>query len=154
MGFGRESSSSRTTETRLSRAQADILRRREEQFQQMFFPEIAQQFAATRPGDPANVRFLDQRAQQIGQGFQSAQQSLNQTLAQRGIAGSGIGQQAQVGLAQAQGRSLADLATAGNRELFERQLKLSQLVQGMAPTPTQAAPMGTSQSSSGFKVQV
>jgi hypothetical protein len=145
MGGGSQESSS--GDTALSRAQAEILKAREEQYQAYFFPELLSQMEQNRsPGAVTPTLAAGRKALDSAAG--SAKSQLTQSLNQRGLAGSGVETQGLVALESSKMSALADMAAKAEQERRNRALNLLQMGGSLSPSPTQAAPL--SQESKGW----
>lgn len=152
-GGGTQSSSSSTTETKLSRAQADVLKTREAQYQQYFFPELLKGVQESASG--ANESSMMQgQARAINQQAGGAKQQFAQAMAQRGLSGSGVEAQGLSSIGNARGQMLADAYYNVQQANKDRGIQYTQLALNMSPTPTTAAPMGQHSSSSGSNWKV
>ena len=151
MGFGTQSSSSSSRETSLTRAQADVVRRREGQYQSVFFPELVAELTAA--GDSASTSQYGRAARQrVGSAYASGKRQLSQSLEQRGLADSGIGAMSLQSLEMARSNALADALSQAEEQRRARKMQLLQMGGSLSPTPTTAAPMAQQASGSGFNV--
>lgn len=146
----KSSSKSRTTETLLSKQQAAILAKREEQYQEFFFPELLADLEKTTGGiDSAMVAG---QAQSLAMAQGSARTGFQRTLAQRGMAGTGVGLLARSRMRGDQAMQRAQFLSSAQQRNQQLRMGLFQLGLGKSPTPTQAAPMGTKSSSKSFTI--
>lgn len=148
---GYQTSSSSTHETKLSKQQAEILKQREAQYQQYFFPKLVEGLQqATNGTNESNLMQGQSRA--IGQQTTGAKQQFSQSMAQRGLAGTGVEAQGLASISNTKSQLLADAYSNVQQANQDRALQYIQIATGMSPTPTTAAPLGQSSSSSGFNV--
>lgn len=148
MGGGSKSSGSGgSSETSLTRAQGDLLKQREQFFQTYFAPYLIQETkAAFTPG--AEAPDTAAAAGDVNRAFAPAANELNRSLAQRGVApASGANMLAQQSLQAARSSALADAYMKARSGQQGRQMQLLQMGGALAPTPTTAAPMQSSESS-------
>lgn len=146
----KSSSKSRTTETRLSNIQADILAKREEQYQQFFFPELLADLQKTTGG--VDSAMVSGQAQSLATAQGSARTGFQRTLAQRGMAGSGVGLLARSRMRGQEAVQRSQLLSSAQQRNQQLRMGLFQLGLGKSPTPTQAAPMGQKSSSKSFSI--
>lgn len=146
----KSSSSSRTTETRLSNIQADILAKREEQYQQFFFPELLSDLERTTGGLDSSM--VAGQAQSLATAQGAARTGFERTLAQRGMTGSGVGLLARTKFAGQEAMQRAQFLSSAQQRNQQLRMGLFQLGLGKSPTPTQAAPMGTRSKQKSFTI--
>jgi hypothetical protein len=145
-GSSNSSSSGKSKETQLSLEQAAILKSRESQYQQFFFPEMVSELKKTN--DPAEqLNSLQPQIKAINTGYLGAKSQLNADLQRRGIADSGIAVQGTTALQQARVSSLSEAYAKASAEQQAKKLQLLQMGGSMSPTPTSAAPLGSTQKS-------
>ena len=147
---GTSKSSSRTTETLLSKQQAEILAKREEQYQQFFFPELLSDLEGTTGG--FDSRKVAGQMQNLATSQTSARAGFQRTLAQRGMAGSGVGMLARTRMRGQEATQRAQFLSSAEQKNQQLRMGLFQLGLGKSPTPTQAAPMGQKSSSSSLTI--
>ena len=148
---GKSSSKSRTTETRLSNIQADILKKREEQYQQFFFPELLADLEKTTGG--IDSAFVAGQGVSLAKAQAAARTGFQRTLAQRGVhGGGGVGLLARSRMRGDQAMQRAQFLSSAQQRNQQLRMGLFQLGLGKSPTPTQAAPMGTKSSSKSFTI--
>ncbi len=149
MGGGGQSagSSSYSTETKLSKEQAKILQKREEQYQEYFFPELIDALEETK-GDTIKTSMMANQAKSINTQHQQAKQSFAQMIAQRGLDGSGVESQGMLALERGKSSALSDAYYNSETANRSQRMQVLQMGGSMSPTPTTAAPMGQSGSSS------
>lgn len=136
MGKG---SSSKTSDSTLSKAQAAILQSREELFENFFFPEFLSAFQATKDsGFTGNLR--EQAIATTNKAFAGAKQGLLKDFGRRGVQGTGVAAQGLTQLHTAKARTVAELSQNAEIQRRGEQSKLFQIFQGSTPTPTQSAP--------------
>lgn len=145
MGGGRFASG-RTSEDKMSplaSQQTRILRQREEQYQRIFAPQLfaqLQQAAAGAAGNTATP-LLQQNAARINQSFQQGQGQLTQSLAQRGLAGSGLEAAGLTAMQTARSSALSDAYMQAQQAEQARLGQLLQMGGAMSPTPVTSAPI-------------
>ena len=145
---GTKVSSGSAKESSLAKTQGRILTQRESQFQQYFFPEIVAELEATK----GNVRLgqnFQQAASVTNKGFNAAQTGMDRSFAQRGLRGTGIEAQGQMGLQAARGSALSNAFQRAQQATAQQRSQLFQIGGGFAPTPTTAAPTLAQNSSKG-----
>jgi hypothetical protein len=132
---GSKGGSSKTTETALSKKQAEILAQAQAEKLSKYLPELWKEFEDTDMWGWGEKQALDQAQQVSEAGFERQQ-------AQRGIAGGGFGQLS-MGRFQneAAKQRFAFANTLGQQHKQRRMQTLQQLGQ-FYPKPTTAAPMG------------
>ncbi len=141
--FGASQSSSR--ESSLSIEQGKILKAREAQYQQYFFPELIQGLNDTK-GNSVTTPLMASMAGEINQQSSQSKGAFSQAMAQRGMAGSGIEAQGIASLERARGSTFADAFFKAQQANLDQKNKMLQMGGSMSPTPTQAAPMESSSS--------
>ena len=131
---------SQTVGTRLSRIQADILEKREEQYQEYFFPELIDQLEeANKTGDNA---LFKKTARGIESSSRTAKNALSESMSKRGIQDSGMAAAGELSVEQAKGASLAEAYFNSQLANKEKAMQLLQMGGSFSPTPTTAAPYG------------
>jgi hypothetical protein len=146
--MGGSKSESKTRETELSREQARILRIRQEQYEQYFFPEIVRELQSS--SDTAAL--ARPQVEDIGLSQQVATKQFESQMARRGLAGSGV---EAAGLSNIQEAGMQARSGALQSALMQgRQQRMSALQMGLSgsPTPTTAAPLGQESKASSFKL--
>ena len=147
-GGGTQNSSSSTHETPLSREQAAILKKREEQYQEIFYPELKAMLKDVR-GDTLTTSAMAAQTKGINQSSKSSKNVFAKAMAQRGISGSGVEAQGLAAIEGAKTNSLANAFYQAQQANTNQANTLMQLGMGMSPKPTTAAPLGSSSESSG-----
>jgi len=150
MSFGAGSSSSKTTETQLSRQQAEILKEREAQYQEYFFPQLIGAFKELEQGGMSPQ--VAKATEQAGSAFQGAQNAFEKAIARRGLYASGVESRGLAQLGAARASALSNIYQQAEGDRFARRNQLLQMGGSLSPTPTTAAPMG--QNSSRFNAKV
>jgi hypothetical protein len=143
---GASKSSGKEKESKLSLQQAEILKQRESQYQQFFFPELTKALQEASSQQTA-VDALKPQVQGINTAYQTAQTQLGRDLARRGIADSGVAAQGAQYLQQARASSLAEAYGKAEEARKARQLQVLQMGGAMSPAPTSAAPTLSTQKS-------
>jgi len=133
-------SSSSTSETALSKAQAKLLTDREVQFQKFFFPEILAELKSTT-GPTAVSRTGEQAVRGVNVAANAAQSQLQRGQAQRGLTGSGVAELANSRFASARSSALSDALFRAQQANTQRRGQILTAASGFAPTPTTAAPL-------------
>lgn len=134
-------SSSSTHESALSQEQLAILQRREQQYNDYFFPELISALESTDINSPVGAANMAQQGNAINKSFGASENMINQNLAQQGLSGDASGVQAALKASNARTRSSA-LADAYYNSLLSGQNQKANLLQlglGMSPTPTSSA---------------
>lgn len=141
-GGGEKSSShSSTSESALSQEQLKILRTREQQYNDWFFPELKKATAETDLNSSVGAARFSQMTGDINKSFASSEKQLTQGLSQQGMLGGPSGVQAALRAKNQRARASA-LATAYYDTLQDQQGKKANLLQlgaSMMPTPTTSA---------------
>lgn len=135
------SSQSGTRASELSEAQLGILKNREDQYNNFFFPELQKSIQEQTPGSSSFNGAMEQNASTINSGFDAAQKSTEQQLAQQGLSGSRTGVGAALKAANNRARS-SSLAQAYFNQLSQSQQNKASLLQTMGalmPSPTNSA---------------
>lgn len=140
-GGTKGSSASQTTETAMSREQTAILKQRQDQFNQFFFPELVSELQATNVQGRTTVA-AQQGARDVNRAAQSATRDFRQGMAQRGLANSGVATLGEAELGRARSSALADAMYRAREANTARRMQLIQMGGSMAPTPTSAAGFG------------
>lgn len=145
MGAGRSgsssSSTSNTVESALSREQLGILKQRESQYQQMFFPELVSGIQENSVGSDTFNAGMQQRSAEVNAAFNASERKTNQNLAQQGLLGQSSGVQAAITAAGNRSRSSALAQSYYDQLTSANQNKYNFLTLGtaMSPTPTSSA---------------
>lgn len=147
MGGGGSQSSSGVQDTALSTQQAKILKQREEQYQEHFFPEMLNMLAESKDESTTGAMMAPQ-ASAINQSANAAKREFSTAAAQRGISGSGVELQGLAGINNASRSMLADAYYQSKQAQIQQRNTIMQMAGAMSPTPTTAAPVGQSSSSS------
>ena len=87
--YSQNQSQSGTSESRLSKAQGDIVEKREGLFNNYFFPELQGAIEETKSGSGANKGIMEQNANAINTAYNASQKLTDQTLSQQGLSSSG-----------------------------------------------------------------
>ena len=140
-GGGRDFSYSQTTETALSKEQAAILKQREEQYQQYFFPELVKNLQDVSK-ETALTPTLQSNVQAVNQQAGSAKVQFTQDMAQRGLSGSGTEAQGLAALSNSKSNLLANAYYQAQQANQAQKNNALQLALAMSPTPTTASPLG------------
>lgn len=142
MGGQKSHSSTHTEETELSKAQAELLKQREAQYQEYFFPQLLQGLqdvskpTALTPYFQSGVQAVNQRAAQANQQF-------TQDMARRGLSGSGTESQGLAALANSKSSMLANAYYQAQQANQAQKNQMLQFALSMSPTPSNAAPLRT-----------
>lgn len=143
---GASKSSSRTLESTLSKRQATILKKREEQYQQFFFPEML--------GIVSDVNMdnalASPQVSNANQAYETALSSFSTQAARRGLSGSGFEAVGLASLGGAKANAVSSAVSAGQQQGLANRMSLMQIAQGFAPTPTQSAQYHQKASSSSW----
>ena len=158
---GKTISEGYTYSSELSQKQLKILKQREKQYQDFFFPELKNTLAENSAGSAQfNVQF-GANAEKVNAAFDANKAKIQQNLAQQGMLGQANGVQAALTQANERARASA-LANAYAEQLNAANAnKMNALQLGLAasPTPTTSAEYyqtnssKTKNSSSGFGLQ-
>lgn len=140
---GHQSSAGTTTfvESALSKEQAKILKKHEEQYQQYFFPELKNQLEESKKGGEGNILFA-KTAAGINDNAQTQQMKLADAMARRGIQDSGSALAGNMSIEQAKGAALANAYFNSQLQNKQKTMSILQMGMGMSPRPTTAAPVG------------
>lgn len=138
-----------STETGLSTAQLEILKKRQEEYDSVFLPEIKKGLAEGTPGSDEYRRkmatLMGNNAQQVNAAFDDAQAQTTQNLAQQGLSGSansGVSAALRASNERARASALANAYSMAQTEQDTNKQKFLSMGLQMSPTATQAAPMG------------
>lgn len=148
MSGGASQSSSETKDTALSLAQTEILKKREAQYQEYFFPELIK--GLNDGNKTANTAMMSQMSSQINQQSGQIKNSFAQSMAQRGLAGSGVEAQGLSSIERARGGMFSDAFFKTQLAQQEQKNNMLQMGGALSPRPTTAAPMGQESQSSGW----
>lgn len=145
---GKQGSESKFVESQLSLEQAKILKNREVQYQEYFFPEIVNQLEEAKTATINNPAF-NKTAKAVSAGAETAKGQLAESMARRGITDGGSAIAGELSIEQARGSALAEAYF--NSQLSQKSQLNSILQMGgaLSPTPTTAAPTGSESSSFG-----
>jgi hypothetical protein len=138
IGGGSSKQSSRSKESKLSKEQASILKRREEQYQAFFFPRISAEIGATA-GDGMTNELAQTGLANVNRAYHGAKRDIARNVAQREVSG-GMGELIRAKADIARADASTDVVNSAFRE--NKQMRhglLAMAAQGM-PQPTQAAP--------------
>ncbi len=152
-GSNKSSGGSTTTETAISKQQAEILKNREALFQRFVWPELRRDLQTSGEQGQASP-WQQQAAMGVNAGFRGAERQVQRGAAQRGLTGSGVEAGALSGLQSARTSALSDAMLKAQMAQKEERSKIMQMAGAFSPTPTQAVPMGSvlGQSSSGWNI--
>lgn len=139
-------SSSSVQETKLSKEQAAILKKREDQYQEFFFPELINMLDDTKK-NTLTSNLMTSQAKQINQQSKQSQNVFAKAMAQRGLTGSGVEAQGIAAMQSAKSNTLANAFAQAQQANLNQKNTAIQLGMGMSPKPTTAAPIGTQSSS-------
>ena len=138
-----------STETGLSTAQLEILKKRQEEYDSVFLPEIKKGLAEGTPGSDEYRRkmstLMGNNAQQVNAAFDDAQAQTTQNLAQQGLSGSansGVSAALRASNERARASALANAYSMAQTEQDTNKQKYLSMGLQMSPTAKQAAPMG------------
>lgn len=141
-------SSSVLMESKLSKEQAKILEKREEQYQEYFFPEIINQLnESTKTG--VNMPMFASTARGINASAGTAKGQLAASMAKRGIEDSGMAAAGELSIEQAKGASMAEAFFGAQLSQKQQVMNMLQMGGGESPKPTTAAPIGSDSTSYG-----
>lgn len=142
-------SNTNTYDSKLSNAQLEILKERQAQYQQYFFPELVSGVQQNSVGSEQFNSQLSANVAQVNAAYDQNRNKIKQNLAQQGMLGQGGGVQAALTQANERARSSA-LASAYAQQLSsanEKKLSYLTLAGSMSPTPTTSADYYSSSSS-------
>ena len=135
--MGSKGSKSKTTETALSKQQAEILKQAQAEKLSKYLPELWKEFYDTDLWGWEQKQFLDQAQQASETGFKSQQ-------AQRGLAGSGFGQLSMNRFQNEAASQRFSFANVLGQQHKQRRMQALEQLGQFYPKPTTGAPMGTS----------
>ena len=138
---GGSDSRSETKETQLSKQQASILKEREAQYQEHFFPEMIEELKAADAGTMEST-YMQGQTKAINNSSAEAQSTFTNAMNQRELTGTGTEAQGIVALSSAKSSALADAYYKTKVQGKQDKLNVLQMGGAMSPTPTTAAPMG------------
>lgn len=142
-GYSSGGTTSSTSESKLSKQQAEILKTHEAQYQQYFFPELLSGIKDAS-GGVNESSMMQGQARAINQQAGGAKQQFAQAMAQRGLSGTGVEAQGLSSIGNARGQALADAYYNVQQANQDQKMRYIQLGLGMSPTPTTAAPLNQS----------
>jgi hypothetical protein len=138
MGY---TTTSETKDTALSKAQTDILKSREDIFQNFYLPEFKNYYNSISPDSEAGKAQMGLTANQINASFDSAQKQSEQSMAQRNISDSGAGAAITAANNRARSSALANAYASMQATADEKKANALANFGSMMPSPTTAAPM-------------
>ena len=135
--MGSKGGKSKTTETALSKQQAEILGQAQAEKLSKYLPELWKEFYDTDLWGWGEKQALDQAQQTSEAGFKSQQ-------AQRGIAGGGFGQLSMSRFQNDAAKQRFAFANVLGQQPKQRRMQTLEQLGQFYPKPTTGAPMGTS----------
>jgi hypothetical protein len=151
--MGMDQSKGRTSESSLTIQQGEILRQREKQYQEYFFPELQSMMNESK----SNATAMAQRSimtPQVNQAYEAGMQQVNKAMAQRGLIGSGIDTMANIDMGRRRAMDLNTLSQQAALTNDQKRMNLIQLGVGLAPQTTTATPMEQKNSSFGASMTI
>jgi len=133
----------RTRDTALSKEQASILKGREAQYQQYFFPVLLDEIRQTE-GTGRTAQLAQTGLANVNKAYQGAQRDVAKSLAQRELTG-GFQGTALAGLETARANAAAQTVNQAYNQNKQMRQGLLQVAMGASPQPTTAAPLHSSQ---------
>lgn len=134
-------SESATFESELSKEQLDILKNREDQYNEWFFPELKAAVDNADINSPEGQALLGQQAKAVNASFDASGRQIKQNLAQQGLLGSGNGVQASLNAQNQRAKSSALSAAYANQlgQMNNQKASLLGIGGGLMTTPTTSA---------------
>ena len=155
MGSANKSESQQQSrDSALSLAQTEILKSRQQDYENWYLPEIKKTLEGFDPRSASGKAQMNLNAQEINNSFNSAQKQTNQMLAQQNLLGSGAGTALTAANNRAKASALADAYTSQMASASERRGNLLSNMATLMPSTTNAAPTLSSGSSSSWGVSV
>jgi|GEM_PF-4806097 len=151
MGGGGETSGSSSSSSALSSlaaAQQTILEQREKDYENIYQPYLNGALKNAFGSNTLATNYMKTQADGINQQYNQSKTSFSQSMAQRGLSGSGAEAQGLSSLESTKGQTLANASAAAQQYQTQQQNSLLGMALGASPTPTQAAPVLSSGSSS------
>lgn len=145
-GGGDQKSSSSTKETALSKEQAFIVKQRNEQYNELFYPELKNMLKDVQ-GNTMTTSSMASQAKNINQSSKSSKNVFVKAMAQRGIEGSGVEAQGLAAIEGAKVNSLSNAFYQAQQANTAQKNTVMQFGTGMSPKPTTAAPLASESSS-------
>ena len=137
MGGGGQTS--KTVEGELAKEQAKILAARQADYEEHFKPYIMQGLKENSDGTAEKANMAQQVAG-INQSYGQAKNSFSQSMAQRGLGGTGVEAQGLAGLQNTRAQNLANAYYSAKQQANNEKLNYLQLALQMSPSTTSAAP--------------
>lgn len=143
MGSGQtthQRQSTNTSESALMKQQTEILKSREQLFQNWYLPEIKSTIDEFDPQSAGSKSMMNQTAKEINSSFDAAQKQTSQTLAQQNLLGSGAGMALTAANDRARASALADAYANQMATSAEKKANLLSNMATLMPSTTNAAP--------------
>lgn len=140
-------SNSNTFSSAISQQQLAILKQREQQYQSYFFPEIVNGIKENSVGSSTFNAGVETNANAVNSAFDSSMKSTNQSLAQQGLGGSGVGAALKAANERSRSSSLASAYMQQLSNANTNKVNYLQVAAAMSPTPTSDVAYQTTASS-------
>lgn len=138
MGGGGQTS--KTTESKLSKEQAKILQSRNQWFESTVLPILNKGLQDTQDGSLMTAN-MAQQTTGINQNYNQARQSFGQSMAQRGLGGTGVEAQGLASLQNTRSQNLANAYYTAQQQNKDEKMNYLQLALQMSPSTSTAAPV-------------
>lgn len=145
-----QSTTSSSRQSSLANTQEEILKNREEIFENYYLPEFKDFYSSLSPDSAAGSAQMGLNAQQVNASFDAAQKQTKQAMAQQGLSGSGVNLAMLAANNRARSSALAN--AYANQMAASTENKGNALAQfgNMVPSPTTAAPVLDSSRTVGY----
>jgi len=145
--MGGKGSSSKTTETLLSKQQAAILANAQDQWMEVWFPELTDELNSMKGragtgGQWIGSEFVHGELDNFDRQQAASQGQLDRNLAQRGVTGSGVGSILRQRGSMERGAQRSSVLGGALAAQRAHKMQIMNLGISRTPTPTSAAPMG------------
>lgn len=141
-GIGSSGQSSSSSEGPLAREQQKILKQRQEDYEKYFKKYIIEGLEQTENGIGVTSN-MAQQTTGINQNYNQAKQNFSQSMAQRGLGGTGVEAQGLSALQNARSQNLANAYYTAQQQNKDEKMNYLQLALQMSPSTTTAAPVLT-----------
>lgn len=143
-------SKSKSSESQLSLTQHDIIKKRQKDYEEHFKPLLIKGVQETMDGTRQTATMAQQTVG-VNQNYLQNKNSFHQSMAQRGLGGTGVEVQGLSSLQNTRAQNLANAYYTAKQENENRKLDYLQLALQMTPATSTAAPiLSSTQSSNNF----
>lgn len=141
-GIGTSGQSSSSSEGPLAREQQKILKQRQEDYEKYFKKYIIEGLEQTENGIGVTSNMAQQTVG-VNQNYNQAKQSFSQSIAKRGLGGTGVEAQGLSALQNTRSQNLANAYYGAQQQNKDEKMNYLQLALQMSPATTTAAPVLT-----------